>query len=51
MLINLRKLGGKWILGIFSGLIIASFAVFGIGDVVRHPVVGRIAQAYEGPDA
>ncbi|WP_300398588.1 PhoH family protein [uncultured Sphingobium sp.] len=24
---------------------------FGIGDVVRHPVVGRIAQAYEGPDA
>jgi len=35
MLINLRKLGGKWILGIFSGLIIASFAVFGIGDVVR----------------
>ena len=35
MLINLRKLGGKWILGIFSGLIIASFAVFGIGDAVR----------------
>ncbi len=35
MLINMRKLGGKWILGIFSGLIIASFAVFGIGDVVR----------------
>ncbi len=24
---------------------------FGIGDVVRHPVVGRIVQAYEGPDA
>ena len=23
---------------------------FGIGDVVRHPVVGRIVQAYEGPD-
>ena len=35
MLINMRKLGGKWILGIFSGLIIASFSVFGIGDVVR----------------
>ena len=24
---------------------------FGIADVVRHPVVGRIVQAYEGPDA
>ncbi|PZU59283.1 MAG: phosphate starvation-inducible protein PhoH [Sphingobium sp.] len=24
---------------------------FGIGDVVRHPIVGRIVQAYEGPDA
>ncbi len=24
---------------------------FGAGDVVRHPIVGRIVQAYEGPDA
>ncbi len=24
---------------------------FNISDVVRHPVVGRIVQAYEGPDA
>ncbi|MES2271256.1 MAG: PhoH family protein [Pseudomonadota bacterium] len=24
---------------------------FGISDVVRHPIVGRIVQAYEGPDA
>ncbi|MET0248491.1 MAG: PhoH family protein [Sphingobium sp.] len=24
---------------------------FNIADVVRHPVVGRIVQAYEGPDA
>lgn len=24
---------------------------FGIGDVVRHPVVGRIVEAYEGKDA
>ena len=23
---------------------------FGAGDVVRHPVVGRIVEAYEGPD-
>ena len=28
-----------------------SIVPFGIGDVVRHPVVGRIVQAYEGPDA
>ncbi|HWV12652.1 MAG TPA: PhoH family protein [Sphingobium sp.] len=28
-----------------------SVVPFGIGDVVRHPVVGRIVQAYEGPDA
>ncbi|MEP2736001.1 MAG: PhoH family protein [Erythrobacter sp.] len=24
---------------------------FNAGDVVRHPIVGRIVQAYEGPDA
>src|ERR1700712_23994 len=24
---------------------------FGVADVVRHPVVGRIVEAYEGPDA
>jgi phosphate starvation-inducible protein PhoH and related proteins len=24
---------------------------FGIGDVVRHPIVGRIVEAYEGPNA
>ena len=35
MLINMRRLGGKWVLGIFSGIIIASFSVFGIGDVIR----------------
>ncbi|QDC37345.1 PhoH family protein [Sphingobium fuliginis] len=28
-----------------------SVVPFGISDVVRHPVVGRIVQAYEGPDA
>jgi phosphate starvation-inducible PhoH-like protein len=24
---------------------------FGAADVVRHPLVGRIVEAYEGPDA
>ncbi len=24
---------------------------FGVADVVRHPIVGRIVQAYEGPDS
>jgi len=28
-----------------------SMVRFGVGDVVRHPIVGRIVQAYEGPDA
>ncbi|WP_448660151.1 PhoH family protein [Sphingomonas sp. CJ99] len=28
-----------------------SMVRFGIGDVVRHPIVGRIVEAYEGPDA
>jgi phosphate starvation-inducible PhoH-like protein len=23
---------------------------FGAGDVVRHPLVGKIVEAYEGPD-
>ena len=35
MLINMRKFGGKWVLGIFMGLIMASFAFWGIGDVIR----------------
>jgi phosphate starvation-inducible protein PhoH and related proteins len=24
---------------------------FGVADVVRHPIVGKIVQAYEGPDS
>ncbi|MBO9714865.1 PhoH family protein [Sphingomonas sp.] len=28
-----------------------SIVRFGIADVVRHPIVGRIVEAYEGPDA
>ena len=24
---------------------------FGVADVVRHPIVGRIVEAYEGKDA
>jgi len=28
-----------------------AIVTFNVGDVVRHPVVGRIVQAYEGPDA
>jgi phosphate starvation-inducible PhoH-like protein len=28
-----------------------AFARFGRGDVVRHPIVGRIVEAYEGRDA
>jgi phosphate starvation-inducible PhoH-like protein len=28
-----------------------SVSRFTAADVVRHPIVGRIVQAYEGPDA
>jgi phosphate starvation-inducible protein PhoH and related proteins len=28
-----------------------AMARFTAGDVVRHPIVGRIVEAYEGPDA
>jgi predicted PurR-regulated permease PerM len=28
-----------------------SVVPFNVSDVVRHPIVGRIVQAYEGPDA
>jgi phosphate starvation-inducible PhoH-like protein len=28
-----------------------SICRFGAGDVVRHPIVGRIVEAYEGKDA
>ena len=28
-----------------------STITFNIADVVRHPIVGRIVEAYEGPDA
>ncbi|MES2097599.1 MAG: PhoH family protein [Pseudomonadota bacterium] len=28
-----------------------SMCRFGVGDVVRHPIVGRIVEAYEGPGA
>jgi phosphate starvation-inducible protein PhoH and related proteins len=24
---------------------------FGVADVVRHPIVGKIVEAYEGPDS
>ena len=44
MLINMRKFGGKWVLGIFSGIIMASFAFWGIGDVIRG-IVSRTGLA------
>ena len=35
MLVNLRKAAGTWVMGVFSFLIIISFAVWGIGDIFR----------------
>jgi len=37
--------------GKLEGIEGISMVRFGVGDVVRHPIVGRIVQAYEGPDA
>ncbi|WP_294322531.1 PhoH family protein [uncultured Sphingomonas sp.] len=34
-----------------EGIESIAFARFGAGDVVRHPIVGRIVEAYEGKDA
>ena len=44
MLINMRQFGGKWVLGIFSFFIIASFGFWGIGDIIRG-IVSRTGQA------
>lgn len=34
-----------------EGVLGISVCRFGAGDVVRHPIVGRIVEAYEGADA
>ena len=35
--------------GKLEGIEGISIVRFGVGDVVRHPIVGRIVNAYEGP--
>ncbi len=37
--------------GKLEGIEGISICRFGVHDVVRHPIVGRIVEAYEGPDA
>ena len=37
--------------GRLEGIEGMSICRFGAGDVVRHPIVGRIVEAYEGKDA
>ncbi len=34
-----------------EGIESIAMVLFGVGDVVRHPIVGRIVEAYEGGDA
>ena len=36
--------------GRLEGIEGMSICRFGAGDVVRHPIVGRIVEAYEGKD-
>ena len=38
-------------IGRLEGVDGIAFSWFSAADVVRHPIVGRIVQAYEGPDA
>jgi phosphate starvation-inducible PhoH-like protein len=33
-----------------EGIAKLSMVRFGASDVVRHPLVGKIVEAYEGPD-
>jgi phosphate starvation-inducible PhoH-like protein len=37
--------------GRLEGIEGISMCRFGVGDVVRHPIVGRVVEAYEGKDA
>jgi len=42
MIEMMRTKAGSWIAKILAGLLILSFAVWGIGDVIRGPVVGEV---------
>ena len=44
-----RSSGLNDAVGKLEGVQGISMVRFGIGDVVRHPIVGRIVEAYEGP--
>ena len=37
--------------GKLEGIENISVVRFGVGDVVRHPIVGKIVEAYEGKDS
>ena len=42
MIEMMRTKAGSWIAKILAGLLILSFAVWGIGDVIRGPVIGEV---------
>ena len=42
MIEMMRNKAGSWIAKILAGLLILSFAVWGIGDVIRGPVIGDV---------
>ena len=46
---KLLRAGEGRILKKLEGIAKISMVRFGPGDVVRHPLVGRIVEAYEGP--
>lgn len=43
MLIKIRTLGGKWVLGFFMVFVTAAFGLWGIGDMLRPPSMMTVA--------
>ena len=48
--LTVDQYGRLWLHAKLEGIEKISMVRFGAGDVVRHPLVGRIVEAYEGPD-
>jgi peptidyl-prolyl cis-trans isomerase D len=50
MIEMMRTKAGSWIAKILAGLLILSFAVWGIGDVIRGPVIGEVVAKVGGTE-
>jgi peptidyl-prolyl cis-trans isomerase D len=50
MLNTMRKFATGWVVKVLLGLLIVSFAVWGIGDVLRAPQVGAAVAQVAGSE-